>query len=166
MKKLAKKPTEYTCAFKHCAHESKKVPAEEAMKSGTRYYHKDCLVIRDNMETVKRLYFEHISRTVVPAQLVKTIQQIVIAKGVDSDYLVFATKFAIVNKMTLNSPFGLHYIVDNYKVKQAWQAKKAKEEKQKLQEELQKLNQKDDVSFTLKNQKSEGFDSIFGGGKF
>lgn len=118
------------------------------------------------METVKRLYFENISNTVVPSLLVKTIQNIVIDKGIDSEYLVFAMKFTIANKINLNSPFGLHYIVDNYKIKQAWQAKKAKEERQKIQEEMKNLQKTEDVSFTFTSKKNDSFDSIFGGGKF
>lgn len=116
------------------------------------------------MEEVKRLYFENISDTVVPALLVKTIQNIVIGKGVDSEYLLFAMKYVIACKIPLNSPYGLHYIIDNYKIKQAWQGVKAKEEKLKAIEEAKKVVQKEEITFTFVNKKKEGFESIFGGG--
>lgn len=115
------------------------------------------------MESVKRLYFENISDTVVPAQLVKTIQNIVIGKGVDSEYLLFALKYVIANNMVLNSPYGLHYIIDNYKIKQAWQARKANEEKRKVIEEAKKVKPTEEITFTFVNKKKEGFESIFGG---
>lgn len=115
------------------------------------------------METAKRLYFENISDTVVPALLVKTIQSIVIDKKVDSEYLVFAIKFAIATKIPIKHPFGLHYLVDNYKVKQAWKARKVKEEQKKLQSEPEKTKENKDVNFTFANTKKEGFESIFGG---
>ena len=133
------------------------------MKSGNRYFHPDCLKKRDDMETVKKLYFENISDTVVPAQLVKTSQNIVIGKNVDSEYLVFAMRYVIANKIQLNSPYGLHYIIDNYKIKQAWKDRKAKEEQKKVQEEIQKLDKKEEITFTFVNKKKEGFESIFGG---
>ena len=116
------------------------------------------------MEEIKKLYFENISSTVVPAQLVKTIQNIVFGKNVDSEYLLFAMKYVIACKIPLNSPYGLHYIIDNYKIKQAWQVVKANEEKQKVQEEVKKINVKEEITFTFVNKKKEGFETIFGGG--
>lgn len=116
------------------------------------------------MEEVKKLYFENISSTVVPAQLVKTIQNIVFGKHIDSEYLLFAMKYVIACKIPLNSPYGLHYIVDNYKIKQAWQTVKANEEKRKVQEEAKKIEVKEEITFTFVNKKKEGFESIFGGG--
>jgi len=155
---------EYTCGFKYCSHENKKVPEGEAIKSGTRYFHKDCLRVRDNMDAVKRIYYENISNTVVIAQLVKVIQTIVINKGVDSEFLLFAIKYAVAKKMTIRSPYGLHYLIDNAMIKNAWNAKQAKEEKQKITELAKLQPRESEVTFTVAKRKKEGFDSIFGGG--
>ena len=155
---------EYVCGFKYCSHETKKVPEGEAVKSGTKYFHEDCLKIRDNMEAVKRVYYENVSNTVVMSQLVKVIQTIVINKGVDSEYLLFALKLAIANKIAINSPYGLHYIIDYSNIKNAWNAKQANMQRKKTAELAKMQPRNSGVSFTAAKTKKDGFESIFGGG--
>lgn len=94
----------------------------------------------------------------------KTINNIVFDKKVDSEYLLFALKFAIAQNITLNSPFGLHYIINNTNIQKAWRSKQARAEEAKMKEEIKKLQIKAEVNFSFKNQKKDGFDSIFGGG--
>ena len=156
-------PKEYVCGFKYCSHENKKVPETEAVKSGTRHFHEDCLRIRDNMEAVKRIYYEKISSTVVMSQLVKVIQTIVIQKKVDSEYLLFAIKFVVAQKIPIRSPYGLHYIIDHADVKKAWNAKKANDERKKIAELAKTRPKEDAVVFTPKQKQKNGFDCIFGG---
>ena len=67
------KAKEYVCGYKHCLHAGEKVKQEEAKQSGSRYYHPDCLQQKNNMNDVKNLYYEHISKTVVMKNLMKVI---------------------------------------------------------------------------------------------
>lgn len=50
----------------------------------------------------------------------KVINDIIYGKNVDSEYFLFAVKFAINNKVKINSPMGLHYIIDNKQIKDAY----------------------------------------------
>lgn len=157
------KAKEYVCGYKHCLHAGEKVKQEEAKQSGSRYYHPDCLQQKNNMNDVKNLYYEHISKTVVMKNLMKVINNIVLEKHIDSEYLLFAMKYVISNHMTLNSPYGLYYIIDNKKVKSAWEKKKAKENERKIVEASKDVIN-NDVKFKLTLKENDGFDRIFGGG--
>lgn len=148
---------EHTCNFRFCPYENKIVPEGTGVLSGKRWFHEDCLKTRDNMEAVKRIYYEHISQTVVMSQLVKTIQNIVINKGVDSEYLLFAVKFVVTKRQTIRSPYGLHYIIDDPTVKAAWERKKMQDEQRK-----QRRLEKEAVQFTAKQSEKEGFERILG----
>ena len=110
----------YKCGFRHCQHESCDVSQDEAVRIGNRYFHEDCARTYKNIEEIKRLYYEKVSNTVVIPQLIKVINTILFNKHVDSDYLLFALKHAVNTKRSIKSPFFLHYIIDDYKIKEAW----------------------------------------------
>lgn len=120
---MAKAKT-YKCGFRHCQHESCEVSQDEAVKIKNRYYHEDCAEIYNNIEEIKRLYYEKISNTVVMPQLISVVNNIIFKKKVDSNYLLFALKYAINMKRKINYPQGLHYLIDDYKIKTAWQKQK------------------------------------------
>ena len=123
------KPIIYKCRYKHCQHESYEISQDEAVRIGTRYFHKDCAETYQNIEEIKRLYYEKISNTVVMAQLVKAVNSVVFDKHVDSAFVLFALKYAINTKHQIKSPYTLHYLVDNYKIKDAWEKKKSNDVK-------------------------------------
>ena len=110
----------YKCGFCHCQHESCEISQDEAVKIRNRYFHKDCAETYNNIEEIKRLYYEKISNTVVMPQLIRVVNDIIFKKHVDSNYLLFALKYAINTRRTINYPQGLHYLIDDYRIKNAW----------------------------------------------
>lgn len=110
----------YKCGFCHCQHESCEISQDEAVKIRNRYFHKDCAETYNNIEEIKRLYYEKISNTVVMPQLIRVVNDIIFKKHVDSNYLLFALKYAINTRRTINYPLGLHYLIDDYRIKNAW----------------------------------------------
>lgn len=147
----------FKCAFKHCRHSSCEVPQGEAVKIGNRYYHKDCADIRNNIESIKKLYCEKVSNTVVIQQLTNVVNNIVFQKNVDSAYLLFALRFSIANKININSPYGLHYIIDNYRIKNAW----SKREIRKVANIHFEAKAGDEPVFQVKNTVKKGLDNLF-----
>lgn len=156
----------YKCAFKHCIHESNELLPDQAVKIGNRYLHKDCAEIRQNIEKTRDIYYLRVSNTVVMSQLVKVIQHLVFNKKVDSGYLVFALTYALDNGMTIRSPYGLYYIVDNQRIKDAWSKKKAQETAEEIKSLMEdskfKVDPKGD-SFKFRASSVEGFESILKG---
>lgn len=147
------------CAFKHCSHKSCEVSQDEAVKIGNRYFHKDCADIRNNIEQIKSLYYEKVSNTVVISQLLSVVNNIIFKKKMDSAYLLFALRFAVANNIRLNSPYGLHYLVDNNRIKTAWTKQRVSKMVSKMKYEVPIVY--DEPTFKLKPSMEKGFGNIF-----
>jgi hypothetical protein len=156
----------YKCAFKHCKYSPCEIPQGEAVKMGTRYMHMECAKTSVYIQKTKDLYYRKISKTVVMSQLMNVINNIVINKDVDAEYLYFALYYAILNKINIRSPYGLHYIVDNNRIKNEWKIYKSK----KIAMEIEKSSSKGErpadnmTAFTYSAKPANtGFGTIFGG---
>ena len=155
-----------TCSWKHCQHDSPEISGESAVQMSGRWYHADCAEISKGICAAKDYYYENISKTVVMNQLVAVLVNIVVTKKVSPEYVLFAMKYAVKNKMTLRSPYGLHYLVENWKVKEAWE----KVQKRKQAAAIHKQMAEQKVSFSAPkadnsgkyDQTKTGFGSIFG----
>lgn len=159
------KPKTYKCAFKHCKHQSQVLQENEAVKVGNRYMHEDCARTSENMIKVRDVYYERISQEVVMKILVRVIQNIVLEKGIDAEYLVFAIEYAADNKIPIRSPYGLYYLVDNYKVKEAWKNKNIEKRVSEIKKEAEQnvIIDPQANKFNFKQTFTGGFGSIFGG---
>lgn len=154
----------FKCGFKHCKHESD-VPQNEAVKVGTRYMHKDCFEISENIAKIRDTYYEKVSKTVVVKQLVSVINSLVITKKIDSAYVLFALNYALSTNIPIKSPYGLHYLVDNQRIKEVWNKKKSQEIVAKMKEEAELGSTKPEQAvFKYIATENKGFDSIFNGG--
>lgn len=156
----------FKCAFKHCQHESCDIPQGEAVKVGNRYMHKDCAEKSEYIQKTKDLYYEKVSKTVVMKQLVNVLNGLVINKNIDPKFMYFALDYAISNKIPIRSPYGLHYLIDNNRVKEAWKKKKATEIARQIREEVEITEptvQTTNNSFKYSVDKAVGFGGIFGG---
>lgn len=155
----------YKCGFKHCKHVTGDVMQSEAVKVGARYMHKDCSIIGDNISKIRDTYYEKVSKTVVMKQLVSVINNLVFTKNIDSGYLLFVINNALATNIPIKSPYGLHYLIDNQRIKDAWNKKNAQEivAKMKGQAEQQTIKT-EPVKFKFVADESSGFDSIFKGG--
>lgn len=156
----------YKCAFKHCQHKPCEVPQGEAVKVGNRYMHKDCAEKSEYIQKTRDLYFEKVSNTVVMKQLVNVLNNLVIKKNVDPKFLYFAVDFAISNKIPIKSPYSLHYLVDNNRIKEMWNKKKAAEVANQIREEAENFEPAHQImnnSFKYSINKDTGFGGIFGG---
>lgn len=156
---------EYICGYKHCLHPQQKITQSDAIKVGNRYYHKECNEIKTNIEKIRDLYFYNVSKTVVMSQLIKVINTIVFDKKVDSNYFLFALNYAIANKITIKSPYTLHYIIDNSHIKKQWTEKQNKRTLQDIKFDLSNISPQThpSSSFSIKTKRNKGFGSILGG---
>lgn len=156
----------YKCAFKHCQHESCNIPQDKAVKVGNRYMHSDCADKSEYIAKTRDLYYEKVSKTVVMKQLVSVINNLVIQKNVDPKYLYFALDYAINNKIPLRSPYGLHYLIDNNRIKDMWDKKKSAEIAKQIQEEADNSNIEPVTknSFNYSANSNVGFGGILKGG--
>lgn len=101
---------------------------------------------------------------VVFAVLRKVINNIVFTRGVDSGLLLFGLNYYISNKITLNYPQGLYYVIQNKNVIKGYTEKKNREYLIEQKKNMQKIedNEEMESSFTYKPSKRKSFADILG----
>lgn len=144
------------CSYEKCRHSEKTINKDEAVEIEGCYYHADCAKDINNINEIERLFQRRINKTVVLKDLRTVINSIVYTKNIDSDYLLFALKYAIKNHVPLKRAPGLHYLIDNYSIKEAWR----KEQTRKYAAHEFKANNDDEPDFKI-NFKEKGIDNIF-----
>lgn len=140
------------------------------MVKGTQYYHDDCYKDKVNgewkdektkadIQIIKNLWIEHISKTVVFSQLYNELNNLV-DRGIESEYLVFVMNYIIEHKLNLNYPAGFKYFIDKIEIRDAYA--KRKPIAQKYSEDNFIVVEKEDTApkFSV-NKKPNGFQSIF-----
>ena len=121
------KATPRTCSFKQCVHGKEILETDETVSEGKRTYHTDCYKMSRGIAKVKDFYYENVSNTVVVAQLVRILQDIIVTKKGDPDYLIFAIKRRLESGKEIKSPMYLHYLLDDNKLKREWKAEQSGE---------------------------------------
>lgn len=126
---------EYKCNFKHCDCDETLTDENREVLSG-KSYHKKCLQTKNDIIEIRDYYISNVSNTVVVGMLVKTINNIIFDKKVDSQFLKFALEYAVFNNISIKSPFSLHYLIDNSRIKTAWTKEQTKENEIKKSTEI------------------------------
>lgn len=149
------------CRYGKCKHEIKDIEKNEAVKSGSAYYHADCFRDKENRKEIIDLFSKHINPNVIYSQLQSVIKNIIDDRGNDSDFLLFGLKYYIEHKIPLNYPQGLYYVIQNKEMIAEYNKMKRKDiiakEKFIIPEKV------DEVDFTYKPTKTKGFADILGG---
>jgi hypothetical protein len=127
--------------------------------------HEDCAKINDNISKIRDLYYEKVSNTVVMKQLVSIINNLIFKKNIDSEYLLFALNHAISAKIPIKSPYGLHYLIDNKRIKDLYNKKQSQKIAEQIREEVEEMVEpKVNSTFSYSNNSNLGFGGIFKGG--
>lgn len=173
---MANKVKTVRCRYPKCSklHESTELLKNDAITmGGSRYYHPDCYHIMQTVNQIRDTFIKNINPTMTGKQigmLVSTINSIVFDKKVDIDFLKFALEYFIQYKPgKLNYAPGLHYIIQDKDVINAWK----KYSEQKIRKEFKELagdndNKKPideldlDNSFIYKPQNTRSFADILG----
>lgn len=146
-----------TCRFKNCIYDDKKLDKSEAIKVGNNYYHKECNEIKENIRLIVDLFTKHINSNVIYSVLMRVINEIVFTKKIDSKFLLFGLKYYIQNKVPLNYPQGLYYVIQNKDVKKTYDKYLAK---QQIKENKVVIIENNETDFNFKPTKTKGFGDI------
>lgn len=114
-----KKKEEFKCRWVHCLHGGT-VKAEEAVRVGNMYFHKDCLEEKKNLMKIVDLYLERVDPRPIFAVLRKTINDIVFKDGFGADYFLFALNYCLDAGWNLKHVHGLRYVVRDPEAEAAW----------------------------------------------
>ena len=123
------------CFYSKCVCPDSVLTDDNPEVHGSKWYHKKCWRTKQAVTEVKDIYYTYVSKNVVMAALVKTINNIVFVKGVDPEFLVFALKYAIRSGREIKSPYYLHYLAADPVIKAVYAKKQAK----KLAKEIKSL---------------------------
>ena len=117
-----------------------------------------------DIDTITQLFIEQINPMATYVSIKGVINQIVFDKGVGADYLLFGLKYYISKKIPLHYPQGLHYVINNKDVIQAWKTKKAQEFKSQMNKKLQtNTTEEEDVQdFGYAPKQRKSFSDILG----
>ena len=107
------------CRYKYCSHESTEIKGNDYVKIGKAYYHKDCFEKKENIQKIIDYYSNNVEANPVFSFLIKTVNDIVNKNGVDSEYLLFALKYAHEHRMINHIP-GLRYLPNNQEILKEW----------------------------------------------
>lgn len=144
------------CRYSRCSHSSKELPIEEAVLFGKgSYYHKDCFKQNDEIKQIIDTFKLYVDPMVVVMQLRSVINNIIFEKFIDSEYLLFAVKFAINNKINLKHAMGLHYIVGYKNIQEAYIKSKKVTEPKKIE-----IIETEELPFYFNPTKQKGFQDI------
>ncbi len=150
------------CRASHCLHSSKEfLPDDKIVEVGKMAYHEDCYRAISNIKEVVDLFAKKINPNVVFSELRKVINTIVYTRGIDSGLLLFGIKYYINNRIPLNYPQGLYYVVQNKKVQVGYQKTKTAEVANKYSFDVPDDEVK---TFTHKTQMPRGFSDILNNG--
>ena len=147
------------CSYQFCIHKTKELDISEAAKKGDKFYHKDCLQTQDQIKEIINLFVEYINPNPVFSQLQSVIKNIVFYKGMGSNYLLFGLKYYIKNKIPLNYPQGLYYVVQNKDVRKAYKQVLVQQEKQEHKVEIKEEGKT--THFTYVPAKKKSITDIF-----
>ena len=137
-------------------HDNKELLREDAVnpKKGL-FYHKDCYQTQEEIKEIIDLFSKKINPNVVYSQLRHVINTIVYDRKIGSDLLLFGLKYYIRNKISLNYPLGLYYVVQNKKMIDAFNKYKANQISRKIE-----LTEDDHTEFQHIPAKINGFADI------
>lgn len=106
------------CRYSHCSHPNDlRPPGEMVRGNGNFYYHKECAHEREIIAQMVDYYLEKVDNRVTVAQLRNVINNIIFKKKVPADELFFYIQYTINTDKKINSPYTLHYLIDNKKLR-------------------------------------------------
>ena len=131
------------CRYPKCKflHETTELHKDDAVKSdskGSTYYHPDCYHTMQTVNQIRDLFVQKINPAMTDKQigaLVSIINHLIFEKHFDVDYIKFALQwFTKLKPGALKHPAGLHYVVQDEAVKEAWE----KEQNRVIDAELER----------------------------
>lgn len=128
-----KSEKEKLCRYRNCLHENRVLGQDEGVMCGNLYYHTDCLKTKEEIKEIIVLFTERINPNPIYAQLQRVIDNIVFNKGIGSEFLLFGLRYYIDNKIPLNYPQGLYYVIQNKNMSESYNKRKSTMMKSKIE---------------------------------
>lgn len=93
---------------------------KDCIKKGKVRYCKKCEKERSAKEQIREFYVSKINNTVVLSVLNSVVKNLIEKKNVEAEYILFTLKYIYSQKLKINHPMGLHYYIDDKRIKNAY----------------------------------------------
>lgn len=103
----------YKCAYRHCLRPDEKVPASEVVMVGNKRCHAECAELSLKITELKNFYFNNLDNKSDYVQVVGVINNFVLKKRYDCDFVLFLMKYIVVYCTKVKSPYLLYTVADN-----------------------------------------------------
>jgi hypothetical protein len=158
------KAKEYVCGYSGCLHNGEKIPSEEAIKDGTRYYHKDCHEEKCFKTQIFDIYYKYYRSTEDFHMVRKAINGFV--SNSNAEYVLYVLCQAIHKKTPFKGIFTLGWLVKNdMEIKKKYQAMKnqikRKEIEKNMNNDIKPVSR--ERTFKFSSTCNPGFGQILGG---
>lgn len=140
------------CKYKYCKNNGE-VLKENAVKIGNSYYCKDCYEEKNNKNKIENIIINKLPTTPI-TMIRKVINQLIIDKGYDINYILFIVLKIKNENSVLNNPFGLlGYCSNNYLFKE-WQLSVVDKKFSEMKCDIKDVNcNNEEVIFTFNQNK-------------
>lgn len=147
------------CNYSKCLYKSKEIKDEDLYidEKTHRRYHKRCFQYKTLIDEIATYYYENVSKTVVYSALINTIKNIVFKKKVEPEFLLYALRYAVKRGNMPKSPFYLHYLIDNDRIKKAYQSTHIDK---KIQIDVDNVSLAEEQKFEYKPKERQSFSDI------
>lgn len=138
------------------------MPEDPYVLEGKMYYHKDCFEQNQCIKKIEQYYISNFDKYPIMQVLRKVINTLVIDRGEDPEYILFALKYAKQNNLKLKHPPGIYYLLKNTQVEEAWDQYRESKARELLKDvEFKAESNLAHVEGYNKSYKARGFASIF-----
>lgn len=151
-----------TCRYKHCTHDNKELPRDEAVQEGTMYFHKDCFAIRKTIQEIEKFYIENFDHDPIMGQLRKTINTLIFTKKNSPQFMLYALRYAKAYNIPVRHPAGLYYLAKDYKIQESWKQYQSNIAASKISQDSFKVGDTLTKVEGYGAQKSQGFGRAIG----
>lgn len=107
------------CAYTYCT-EGQNVDKAVAVEENGRYYHLGCFEKKEAKAKLFSMFCEYVKNDEKGNLIRGKIRDYIDKDGYNADFCVFALNYAINNQIKLHSIFGLKYLFNDSKIKQAY----------------------------------------------
>lgn len=147
------------CNYSKCIYKTKDIAPEDLYidEITHRRYHKRCFQYKTLIDEIATFYYENVSRTVVYGALVNTIKNIVFKKRVEPEFLLYALQYTVEKGNMPKSPFSLHYLIDDGRIKKAYQSTHPSK---KIQIDLDNISVAEEQQFEYKPKERQSFGDV------
>lgn len=149
------------CWYKYCKYGCT-VEKSEAFKDGSKYYHKECYKNKEYLKQIVDIYSKYyIYKTKESYSIVHTTIKQLLEKEYSMEYILFTLCQVIKNSLPLNSVLGLHYYVNDKKIKDKYEKTILSQRYGNI--DVNKIENEKETEFKYTNQEKENkWGSILG----